>query len=99
MERVPDRLARRWMPVTTVEARELLEAYQQLPDRTAAAAARVAVTAVTSLEPQGTSGPVQLRLSNSTTYHSPPASARAAGPARRPRDGSEPGRVKVAAHV
>ncbi len=64
MERVPDRLAHRWVPVTTVEARELLEAYQQLPDRTAAA--RVAVTAVTSLEPQGTSGPVQLRLSRST---------------------------------
>ena len=64
MERAPDRLARRWVPVTTVEARELLEAYQQLPDRTAAA--RVAVTAVTSPEPQGTSAPVHLRLSHST---------------------------------
>ncbi len=61
MERVADRIARRWVPVTTAEARELLEAYRQLPDRTATA--RLAFTAVTSPESQRTSETVRFTMS------------------------------------
>jgi len=60
MERLTDRLARRWVPVTPVEARHLLEVYQQLPDRTAAA--RLAFTAPTHPERRTTSASAQLRL-------------------------------------
>jgi hypothetical protein len=78
MERVPDRLARRWVPITSIEARELLEAYQQLPDRTAAA--RLAFTAVASPEPRETSASAMLRLSPRATA-SPEASVSTCGEA------------------
>jgi len=78
MERVSDRLARRWVPVTASEAASLTAAYQQLPDRTATAL--LAYTALTSPTHPITTPPHRPPLSLSTER---PASE-VVRPSRRP---------------
>jgi len=79
MERVPDRLARRWVPVTAGEAAALIAAYQQLPDLTALA--RLAYTARSGPAHPIVNPPDRLSLALSTA---PPAVAEGVRQARRP---------------
>lgn len=85
MERVPDRLARRWVPVTASEAGALTQAYQQLPDLTATA--RLAYTAMTSPSHPIVKPPDRLPLSLST---STPATDLAQPAQRDPRPDPRP---------
>ena len=54
IERVSDRLAHRWVPITKTEGRTLTDAYTQLPDRTAGA--RLAYAHLTSPSCTGCQG-------------------------------------------
>jgi hypothetical protein len=78
MERVPDRLARRWVPVTASEAATLTAAYQQLPDLTATA--RLAYTALTSPSHPIVKPPDRLPLSLSTSTPAPDVAQQAPRP-------------------
>lgn len=88
-ERISDRLARRWVPVTASEAASLTTAYQQLPDRTATA--RLAYTALTSPNHPMLYPPDRLPLSLAT---SPPATE-VVRPPRRPDPSPDPGADSV----
>lgn len=77
LERLSDRLARRWVPATAAEAAGLTAAYQQLPDLSASA--RLAYTALTS-----PAGPIV------TPPHRPPLSLTTAPPTTEVRQTQRP---------
>ena len=84
IERVSDRLARRWVPVTASEAATLTAAYQQLPDLTATA--RLAYTALTNPAHPIANPPDRPPLSLSTS----PSATEVARPAPRPDPTPDP---------